>query len=409
MTPIELKEKLEKMSLSLKDKNIIEYFPTILNDLEFIIKTYNTEITGLTEEERINNIYDIEYFKIDYLAELLKKYMELTWNKEFSYEIVDGYLFNSTAGYNQKEDIVTISIFGMLLNSDNTSDSIKSIIHEYRHQLQYHFLHEKDFKGVLDYPPYFITIAKNMLPKEILTVVDEEGYVIDKPYYNDNYKRLYMEVDANKYGLDVSRTLLSDLYSRYPDKNKKLEDKVKSLEEELILESNITEEGLKEEKRIDDIYLDELYTSKPITSSILVDGKELDSLLFIDKCLKDNPIIKEKYEVIGILMHEYGYKNYWDLILDKYKNIDEFKSKELIDEIYRNIFKTDPILIITQLILQKDLKGLRDFIKQHPTFPTEYEEEIGYIINTNTLDYDTLSLLSKDCGIIKKKGKKYEE
>ena len=403
MNPIELENKIKEMSTSLKDKDIVEYFPTILNNLEFIIETYNTEITGLSEEDRINNIYNIEYQKIDYLAELIKKYMELTWQKEFRYEIIPGYLFNSTAGYNQRDDIVTISIFGMILNSTNTIDSIRSIAHEFRHQLQYRFLHEKDFESILTYPPYFITIMKNALPKEIKKIIDEEGYVIGKPYYQDNYKRIYTEVDANLYGVELATTFLKDLYNKYPNKIKNLEKQLNKIQKEIEKEKIETVEGLKNEKRIDDIYVEEIRTNKPITSTVIVDGEEKDALLYTDKCIKEEPLIDERFEVLKLLTRNNVFKNYYQLIIDKYRNREEYGNVDKVNELYENIVRSDPILTISKYILNKDKESIKNFLKVHPTFIDEYKDELDELLSTLTVDNQIVNLFEKEENIQKKK------
>lgn len=403
MEPKKLEKKLKKMNESLRRKDIINDFPSILEDIEYMIKKHEVNLASLTDTERIDHIYDIEYQKIDYLAELLRRYMQITWNKDFSYEIVEGYLFDSTAGYNQKDDIVTISIFGILNNSYNLADTIKSIAHEYRHQLQYRFLHEDKVEDIMNYPSYFITIAKNMLPKEIITEVDEEGYVIGKPYYKDNYKRLYMEVDANNYGLEVSRRLLTDLYELYPHKNKSLEAKVNSLQQILKDESKLVEQELRLEKRMEPLYRDEIYTTKEITSTVLVDDEEKDALLYTDKILKEHPEIKEVYEVLGILFHDYGFKNYWTILLDKYKLVEKVDNRRNAEEIYNNIIKTDPMLLITKYATEKDKDRIYKFLEAHPTFIEEYKEEINELISSIVLDPDIINLISKvDCDIIVK-------
>lgn len=406
MSPKKIEEKLQKMNDSLKERDIINDFPSILDDLEYIIKDYDEEVSKLTNDQRINHIYDIEYKKIDYLAELIRRYMEITWKKEFSYEIVEGYLFSSTAGYNQERDIVTISIFGILVNSLNLADSIKTIGHEFRHQQQFHFLHEKEFKDLLDYPPYFITIAKNLIPKEINVIKNEEGCIIDKPYYTDNYKRLYMEVDANTYGLELSRNLLTDLYEMYPDKNKELEKRVRKLQNILFQESKLVEENFKEENRTDQTLVDEIYTSKPITSTVIVDNTRKDSLIYIDKLIKEHPEIKERFEVLNILTTDYDQKYYWSIILDKYKKIQDFGHRNQICEIYDNIVKTDPLLLITKYMTEQNNKALYEFIREHPTFTEEYKDEINEIINSYMLGFDTLNLLTPEEDFVYRKERK---
>ena len=83
-------------------------------------------------------------------------------HKDFSYEIVEGYLFDSTAGYNQKDDIVTISVFGILNNSYNIADTIKEI--------EYSSYFENN-KLLWDYPWYIFPFQLCSTPLYVLPFV----------------------------------------------------------------------------------------------------------------------------------------------------------------------------------------------------------------------------------------------
>lgn len=390
-----LENKLKKMSELLKRQDIIKDFPSILEDLEFIIKKYKLEIDNLTEDQMINHIYDLEYYKIDYLSELMRKYMELTWNKKFNYEIADGKLLTSSAGYNQDSNIVTISVIGLIMNSDNLIDTIRTIIHEYRHQQQFYFMHEKDIKGILNYPSYFINIARNYLPKEINVIKDKEGNIIDKPYYYDNYKRIYTEQDANSYAILTLETFLIHLYEQYPNKNEKLTEKVTKLQNEITKETKTVAKNLQQEGKINTSLLTEIYLRGHITSKVIIDKKEKDSLLYIDKTIKKEPILKDKYEVLNILMNDYSFKKYEELMLDRVKAIEKYGNNSKISMIFDNIINSDPVLLITKFIKERNIEEIKDFLKKHPTFKDEYKEEIEMIINSNTIDGEIVNLLNK--------------
>ena len=397
--------KLKRMAKNLKANDIVEYFPTIVDDLNYLADFRVLEMHNLTREQQIENIYEIEYHKIDYLATLIKKYMELEFHKELSYKIEDGYLFNAAAGYDQKRDIVVLSIFGLINNSINLADNIRTIAHEFRHQLQYRFLHEKDIEGLLDYPDYFIKIAKSIVPKELYVERNEEGNIINKPYYHTNYKRLYSEVDADNYGVELNDFLLSNLYNMYPTKDPILETKIRALQIKLSIGSNHVREKLKEENKIGHEYRREIYLKVPIVSKVEVDGEEKDSLLVVDKCIKNNPSIKTQYEVFSLLMDDYKFKDYYEIMLDHFKAIDRYGEKRKLDSIYSNIIYTDPMLIITSYIIEKDINNIKKFLKEHPTFTTEYEEEINDFLSENVVGIEIINLLSKpESVIIKKKG-----
>ena len=402
MSPKRLEDLMRNMSESLKEKDIIQDLPSIIDDLEFIVRTYGLKIKGLTEEQRINHIYDIETYKMTFLAELIKKYMKLTLNKSFDYRIGEEVLFQgAVSAYDPKEDKIVISAFGSLLNSFNTADSMKSIIHEYSHQYFFGFLSIDKMEEMLNYPPNYIIIAKNYFSREIPK--EGETKVQGQADYFENYNRVYMEVDACDYALKTVRTFLLDLYNRYPNKNIKLEKKINKLQKTIIEQSMEVEKHYKEKGRADQKYLDELNAVEPITSTVIVDGEEKDNLLYTDKFIKNNPMLRDKYKVLGILMEDYSFKPYNKIILDKYRYIDEFGNATKINEIYSNIINTDPMLLISKLVMEKDTNGIIDFIKKHPTFKDEYENEINELFNNEVASMEIINLLSKEEKVVLQK------
>lgn len=406
MSPKRIEKLMKHMSESLKEKDLIKDFPSILDDFEYIVRTYQLKIEGLTENQRINHIYDIEYYKNDFLAELMKKYMELTFNKKFSYEIGEGEIQISSGGYIQERDIVSLSVLGLLLNSENIADILKRITHEYRHQYFFHFMHENSIEGILDYPTYFIKIAKNYIPKPLNNIYDDKGIFVNNQYYRDNHSRMYSEIDADNFGINTIRKFLLDIYKLYPNKNSKLELKVNKLQQEIIKQSKEVENVLRKEKRLEPAYYSEIYLKKPISSTLLVDGNEIDSLLYTDKTLKNNPLLKDKYEVLNILMKDYKFKSYYELIIDKYQAIEQYGNKEKISTIYDNIINTDPVVLMNKLIVEKDIDGINKFLKEHHTFRDEYNEEIDSLFNTIVADSKIINLLSQDDSVIMKKERK---
>lgn len=395
---------LKKKSSSIKEKNILKDFPSIVNDLETIVNIFNKEIEGVTVNQMVCPVYNIELYKTEFLAELMKKYMEFTWQDKFGYEIDDMIFMISSGGYNKKKDIVLLSPLALLLNAgSNTSSALARIIHEYRHQHQFHFFHESDIKKIIKYPSHYMLLTKNRFVKDIHDIYDEEEVFEYNQYYADNHDRMYTEVDANNYALETTQNFLIDLYGKYPHKNKNLEKKVIALQAELLKQCQVIKQEFKDEKRLEPKYLKEIYLKSPITSNVLVDGKETDSLLYIDRTIKNNYDLKENYEILKLIVNDYGFKDYHELILDKYKAIEECGNKEKINAIYDNIINTDPMLLMTKLVEEKDIHSIQKFISDHPTFLKEYKEEINELINNTVPGIEILSLLSKEECIVKKK------
>ncbi|MBR3146032.1 MAG: hypothetical protein IKF47_02085 [Bacilli bacterium] len=403
MSPKRLECLLKHMCITLKNKDIIEDLPSIIDDLEYIVRVYKLKIKNLTEEQKIEHLYEIEKNKMEFLAELIKKYMELTLNTKLSYQISEEVLLKlAVGGYDPQEDKVIISAIGSILSSNNTADSIKTILHEFRHMHFYHFLHENKIEDIIKYPPNYIIIAKDYIPIELPKTRNEK--IEGKPNYFENYKNIYMEVDASNYALETVRTFLLDLYERYPNKNPRLERKITQLQNILIEESKTVEEHYKQEGRAEEKYIKELTGEKPITSTILVDGENKDLLLFADKYIKANPILKDAYGILSIIMDDYRFKSYHELVIDKYKAIKNHGNKDKISAIYDNIINTDPMVLLTKLVEEKDIEEIKKFLNNHPTFLNEYKEEIAELINNTVPGIEILSLLSKEeCAIMSKK------
>lgn len=382
---------LKNMNDNIENKDIIEHFPTVVKDLKFLIEEYPIFLNNLSAGDRIANNFYLEFNRISYLCKIIKYYMDKKWNKEFSYEVKDTFFFNSTGGYNTLEKKVIFSVLGISLNADRTSDIIKTISHEFRHQLQHKFLYEEDIENILTYPEYFITITKNRLPREIKTIVDKNNYEVENTYYEDNYKNIYMEVDANYYGLYVCRSFLIDLYLKYPNKTKELEKEVSYLQEKLIIESKKTERELLKEKRLDNLYIKEIMTLEPITSKVLINDKEEDALLYIDKTINEKNLIEEDYKVLKLIRKDNRPKNYIEIISDKNNYIKNANNSNKIENIYKHIIKSDPILILSEYIVNNNIKGIEEFLDNHPTFINEYKDRVE----------DTIELLGADEKIIK--------
>ena len=139
---------------------------------------------------------------------------------------------------------------------------------------------------------------------------------------------MYTEVDANNYAIETTQNFLIDLYSKYPHKNKKLEKKVIALQAELLKQCQVIKKEFKDEKRLEPKYLKEIYLKSPITSNVLVDGKETDSLLYIDRTIKNNYDLKENVEDLNP-----GYSR----LRIECSSLNEDQIEEIVDEYFVGI------------------------------------------------------------------------
>lgn len=401
MSVEELITKLENIVDDIEYYDVINGLDVFLDRLEFILFDCNKIVNNLSIEEKQDNIMDITTLKVMFFSELIKKYLEKTTKDKYTYEINDMFFLGQTSGYNAKTDMAIFSPLGMSLNSISDADIMKTIFHEFRHQRQTHFANIKDFKEMLNYPSSFIRILKNKIPKDVYENIDEQGNIVDNSYYNNNYSRMYIEVDADTTGLFLLRKMFYDLYDLCPYKNTLLKDKVKKIQEFLILKSLEVEENLNEQNRLQNIYVDEITRMNDITSEVVKNGKK-DSLLFIDKCVKEN--ISYAYPVFDIFKNNDGFKNYIEIMHDKNNYIKEYNDKDKINEIYNYYIKSDPILIVSDYIFNNNIEKIKEFIELHPTFKKQYQKEIIEMINLLYADETIIDLLviKKNKKLIKK-------
>ena len=397
----ELIDKLYDLSEEVVSLDIVKDYPRILDILEFILFDCKEKIGDLSVEESQDNILDITTLKAMIFAEVIKKYLELTTTDQYKYEINDLYFMGQTSGYDAKTDTVLISPLGLALNSISDADIIKTIFHEFRHQRQNHFLKLTNFEELLNYPSNFIRVIKNRIPKDLFEELDEEEKIITSPYYNENYTRMYMEIDADLTGLNIPKKMILELYDLYPNKNESLRLKAKKIQEFLIIGECEVERKLIEEGKLHKMDRGEVLNSNMITSYISHKGKEMDSLLFIDKCLKENGNL---YPIFSLFMSDNRFKNYMEIIKDKNNYIKRYNHKDKINRIYEYYIQTDPTLIISHLIFNNKKEEIEEFLKMHPTFKKEYQKEIIDIVNMLYAEEDIIDLLviRKNKKLIKK-------
>ena len=368
---------LDVRNNNLRNKNIIEYLPTILEDLEYLIFDYPKLIQKINRIEYYEfNNSKLQTRRISYLATLISKYMSLKWKKKFEYKLDKESISKSTGSYKYKNDYIVFETLSMLLYDINISDDIKVLFHEFRHTLQYSFLKENELEKVMSYPSNFITIIKNMVP-----VILEKNKLDDSldGFYMDNYKKLYLELDAENYALEETKNFLVELYSLYPNKNRKLENKV------IKVQSKINKEMIKCEKAKnmieiyeDNIYAKEAITTKEITSKLKYQNEKKDSLIFIDELFKNNIDKLRYFKILGIYLIDGRLKSYSEIMEDKERLLEKY-DRNKVNEVYDYIIKSNPSLLLSKYIIEKDENSISFFLENHPTYINKYKEVMNSI------------------------------
>lgn len=352
----------------LKNSSLKDYYPDLINDLDYYWNELPNKIEMLSEEEKIDQYSEITQSIILYFLEFIKKYLKELYNIDIDYELDEIQVIGGCAAYNYHDNKILVSTLGMLIQLENNTSFIQPILHEFRHKLQHDFYQEHDIKSILKYPPYFILIAKHYIYSKSH----------DSNFYLDNYTNLYPEIDAEEYSLYFLNDFLLDLHSIY--NNDLLTEKVIYLQQEIREDLLVIYEILKEKGRVDTSLSQELYSTNPILSTFLVDKTIIDSLVEISYYLNNNPQLQNTYPILNILWNNDKPKDYQELINEKKVLLETIPNQKIkiigtniettthqqIQEIFNNIIKSDPILQLSEYLYYKKVEKVSIFLKQHP-------------------------------------------
>ncbi len=368
---------------NLNNKNIIDYLPTIVDDIYFFVFEYRNILDNFDRNIYYNfNNNKLQKYKIKYLITLIKKYMKIKYNKNFNYRIDLESISSNKACYSDENGYATFKILSMLLSNMNIAEDIVTIFHEYRHKLQNDFQKETKLEDLMKYPSNFITLIKNKIP--IIIEMETKKMFLGSYYFN-NYKKIYIEVDAESFAKKETSDFLYNLYLLYPNKNKELEKKILLIQKELINEIQTFENyDKKNTTESFEIYIEETNTSKEITSKIInpINSKEEDSLLFIDQTFKNNLDKISFFNILSIYLKDNRLKTYEEILKEKEEMLKLYDNNK-VEEVFEYIIKSDPVLLFSKYIKNNDLENILLFLKNHPTFIKKYKKEIKKILKNN--------------------------
>ena len=360
MSPQEIIETLEKKANAITGEDFYDYFPQMIDDLLDIEENIVENIFLLSLDDQVEYNYDIHYLMIKYYMELIKVYSKEKYHISLKYDFEEILSVGGRAGYDEKKDMIHLTVIGMLFSFTNTCSYLKTLLHEFRHKLQHDFYKEKDLEKCLNYPAYFFLIGKQYFFTKYQSDV----------FYSTNYTNLYSEVDAEEYSSNEIENIIPFLYHKYQERretSKELEDKVSKVMR--IIKENCTEikAELKRENMIQTPISDELYHSHNFTSVFLVDQDLIDSITAINQFIKEHPELQEKFPILQLLWGNNQLKDYGELMQSKEKLLEEIPNIKItpidfdypttthsqIEELYQTIVRTDPSLQIGEKPKQK--------------------------------------------------------
>ena len=329
-------------------KNLPNNYPNIDEDINYIWNTLPEEMENFSYNELVDKNYKINKLVITYLMELSLLYKQIKIDYDFD-EITS---ISGKGAYDRENNKVYLAVLSLMIDADNTAYYLKTIFHELRHATQHKFYKEDNIDEIIKYDPELLLVLKHQI----------YGIFNDKEFYEENYHKLYPEVDAELNAIQDIENLVNDLIKNNNLKEQILDDL----------------DDLKENIKIHPQASIEVTTNTPIRTYLKVKGHREDSLILIDKFIKDNPTLIDTYKPLQLLFNGYVPKTYDEIIKERNSLLKKYKDTEYFDNIYRlyqNIIRTDPMYQLRDHLASNNIDGEIEFLSIHPTLTAEYNDE----------------------------------
>ncbi len=324
----------------------------------------------------VNNInYDNKEFiykRINYLICLIIKYLNEENNLDIKYNIFSSSNDSRYAFYDYKNKIININID--YIYNETFADLFITLLHEYKHVLQ-HEIYKSDIKYTLYSDPNYLLMAKE---NAYLASLDD---IMHYDTYINNYSKLLEENDAERYAI-------YRIYKYAYKYDNSIIDFINNYFNEDV-NNNI----------IDPNYVKEMNVYYPLNYTVNINNTKKDFVILIDKYIKSNPGIINKYKILSILFDNNSYITYKDIkdinnkLLDSYDKdlvISVRKSpyyeesnvsiQEQIQSLIHNIIRSDPIMYLEYLLANNSNdKTIKKYLDSHPSIFSEYYNDIDRI------------------------------
>lgn len=354
-------------------KQLAKDYDEKVNQFKYYKERYKTE-NLVIYKTKYNEIYDSLKLEMMPIIEFSHKYSEYMLGFKDKSEI--RWLAQPNNGapafYNDQSRSVTYDISQPW---ETSLELLGTPMHELRHKFQYNHIYYQN--SSIEYDPMFIVIAKEWILKN-------KG--ID---YHSNHENFISENDANLYGKYMLKQLNTQFLGNLYDDN--------SLSHAFALEEQNNYSN---------------YTNGDILSDmndVSYNGAENNNrLISTDKIvkqrIKENPQLLRQYPIMQMIYHMDGSpKNYQEIISEREKMLEEHKDnkslntnaysysnynqknliteKEQIDNLFKAIISSDPILWIEDCLNKKAYNRLNSMLEDNELIVDEYKSDFIEIIN----------------------------
>ena len=360
MTIESIQQNIEKCLKHIRENS--GNLPQIIKDLDYLMNQRKKDILQLTPEQQLS--VGAKFFEqtVAYYLELLKKYAKDFYHITLRIEDDSMIALAGVAGYDSESDTLKVSTSGFLMGKNHKTAPLETILHEIRHKNQHDAYQKKEIKEILEYPENMILLAK------------ENAFLKGQgtKFYQTNYEKLYTEIDADDFSFVGVRILLEDLLRQYKEQGKELtpeeEIALRKLQKIMITESAESEK--ENRNRQNTRTRREAMGIDPPSGEYIIKGETQDRLIAMDLYIKNNPELVLEYPILTLIMN----KDYEGIIKDRTKAMEI--NPERAEKLYRCIIQSDPILYIEDCIRNGQEYPLQKFLKEHPTLPEYYPQEL---------------------------------
>lgn len=356
---------------NLDNENFEELFPMILDDLKYILSDFRGERDKLSAKEQFEQGTSLKSKINVYFGKLAKLYFKMMY--EMNINIVNSSDYNlamAGGGYNSNDDKIYYSDFGALLASTSDLSFLHTCLHEGRHKMQHDTYKSED---LISFPPYMLRLLKENL-------LDNSLLANNRKFYSDNYFILFTENDAEIFARREVNSFIRNLMNLYLKSSNKKENDIDDNLMFKISDINQLFNSIlkKEEFNIDAEVESQIYDSKLIIGDFIIDEQSVSRMIATDKFIKANPELQEQYPILKLLFNGKTPKSYDEIMADltAFKENKTIEEQNLIDDIYKEIIISDPILLLSDILAKGDINYFNRILETYPMIFNEYPEEI---------------------------------
>lgn len=352
--------KIDNYYVSLNNKNIH-------NNMDYFVDT----IKELYNVDTSNNEFIIK--RISYVISCIIKYLNEENNLDIKFNLFSNSEDSRYAFYDYNNKIINVNIEELC--KETFVDLFITILHEYKHVLQHEVYAGGVEKALMSDPNYLLMAKENAYLNSLN----------DNNIYVDNYGHLLAENDAERYAI----------YRIYKYAYNYDDSITNSINDYFNSDVN---NGL-----IDSSYAKEMNVYFPLNYFIEINNERKDFVILIDKYIKNNPDIVNKYKLLSILFKDNSYITYDDIksinnkLLDSYdkdlticvKKSPYYQNsyvsiQEQIQSLVHNIIRSDPIMYLEYLLSNNSNdKIIKKYLDNHPSIFSEYYDDIERLENNN--------------------------